>query len=177
MQGGSRATSFAPSRPCAVRPALNRPRSCCGHGCEAVGRAWRTWFARAEARHSEAAPSWCPIRLAVMGTPIPLCLCSPPVGAMMRRESAGTPCGTCPTSGDVARARGLGCVWCARRATPGHPWVARGGKPSPHGLVPNVHKGNVPSPSQSLATYGAQDVVSPPISVQRIDHADGERVP
>ena len=64
-----------------------------------------------------------------------------------------------------------------RQTDVGHPWVARGGKPSPHGLVPNVHKGNVPSPSQSLATYGAQDVVSPPISVRRIDHADGERVP
>jgi Putative transposase/Transposase zinc-binding domain len=46
----------------------------------------------------------------------------------------------------------------------------------PDGLVPNVQKGAVPSQYQSLARYVAKDVVSPPISVRRIDHYDGERV-
>ena len=46
----------------------------------------------------------------------------------------------------------------------------------PNGLVTNVHKGQVPSPYQSLARYVAQYVVSPPISVRRIDGDDGERV-
>ena len=46
----------------------------------------------------------------------------------------------------------------------------------PNGLVSNVHKGKVPSQYQSLARYVAKDVVSPPISVRRIDRSDGERV-
>jgi hypothetical protein len=47
---------------------------------------------------------------------------------------------------------------------------------SPNGLVTNVQKGPVPSQSQSVARYVATYVVSPPISVRRIDHYDGERV-
>jgi len=39
-----------------------------------------------------------------------------------------------------------------------------------------VQKGQVPSGYQSLARYVAKYVVSPPISVRRIDHYDGERV-
>jgi hypothetical protein len=39
----------------------------------------------------------------------------------------------------------------------------------PNGLVSNVHKGQVPSQYQSLARYVAQDGVSPPISVRRIE--------
>jgi hypothetical protein len=46
----------------------------------------------------------------------------------------------------------------------------------PNGLVTNVHKGQVPSESQSVARYVAKYVVSPPISVRRIDRYDGERV-
>jgi len=46
----------------------------------------------------------------------------------------------------------------------------------PHGLVPNVQKGKVPSQYQSLARYVAKYVVSPPIAVRRIDRYDGERV-
>jgi predicted SnoaL-like aldol condensation-catalyzing enzyme len=46
----------------------------------------------------------------------------------------------------------------------------------PHGLVPNVQKGQIPSASQSVARYVAKYVVSPPISVRRIDRYDGERV-
>jgi len=42
-------------------------------------------------------------------------------------------------------------------------------KKYPNGLVTNVQKGKVPSPYQSLATYVAKYVVSPPISVRRID--------
>jgi len=49
-------------------------------------------------------------------------------------------------------------------------------KQYPNGLVSNVHKGNVPSRYQSLARYVAQYVVSPPISVRRIDRYDGKRV-
>src|SRR6266508_4313686 len=45
----------------------------------------------------------------------------------------------------------------------------------PNGLVTNVQKGKVPSQYQSLARYVAQYVVSPPISVRRIDRYDGER--
>ena len=40
----------------------------------------------------------------------------------------------------------------------------------------NVQKGKVPSQYQSLARYVAKYVVSPPISVRRIDRYDGERV-
>src|SRR6266852_5246017 len=46
----------------------------------------------------------------------------------------------------------------------------------PNGLVTNVQKGTVPSQYQSLASYVAKYVVSPPISVRRIDRYDGERV-
>jgi hypothetical protein len=46
----------------------------------------------------------------------------------------------------------------------------------PNGLVTNVQKGQVPAGYQSLARYGAKYVVSPPISVRRIDHYDGHRV-
>ncbi len=46
----------------------------------------------------------------------------------------------------------------------------------PTGLVPNVQKGAVPSQSQSVARDVAQDVVSPPIAVRRIDRDDGARV-
>lgn len=46
----------------------------------------------------------------------------------------------------------------------------------PNGLVTNVHKGTVPSQSQSVARYVAPYVVSPPISVRRIDRYDGKRV-
>jgi hypothetical protein len=46
----------------------------------------------------------------------------------------------------------------------------------PEGLVTHVQKGKVPSQYQSLASYVAKYVVSPPISVRRIDRYDGERV-
>jgi len=46
----------------------------------------------------------------------------------------------------------------------------------PKGLVSRVQKGKVPSQYQSLASYVAKYVVSPPISVRRIDRYDGERV-
>jgi hypothetical protein len=46
----------------------------------------------------------------------------------------------------------------------------------PKGLVTNVQKGAVPSQYQSLARYVAKYVVSPPISVRRIDRYDGARV-
>ena len=45
-----------------------------------------------------------------------------------------------------------------------------------NGFVTNVQKGDVPSRYQSLATYLAKDVVSPPISVRRIDRYDGQQV-
>jgi hypothetical protein len=46
----------------------------------------------------------------------------------------------------------------------------------PNGLVTHVPKGKVPSPYQSLARDVAKDVVSPPISVRRIDRYDGHQV-
>ena len=46
----------------------------------------------------------------------------------------------------------------------------------PGGLVSHVQKGKVPSQYQSVASYVAKYVVSPPISVRRIDRYDGERV-
>jgi hypothetical protein len=39
-----------------------------------------------------------------------------------------------------------------------------------------VHKGDVPSREESLARYLAKEVVSPPISLRRIDGYDGQRV-
>ena len=44
------------------------------------------------------------------------------------------------------------------------------------GCVTNVQKGDVPARYQSLATYLAKYVVSPPISLRRIDRYDGQRV-
>src|SRR5437879_863911 len=49
-------------------------------------------------------------------------------------------------------------------------------KTYPNGFVANVQKGDVPSRYQSLATYLAKYVVSPPISLRRIDRYDGPRV-
>jgi hypothetical protein len=46
----------------------------------------------------------------------------------------------------------------------------------PDGLVTHVHKGALPAQAQSVARYVAKDVVSPPISVRRMDRYDGERV-
>jgi hypothetical protein len=47
---------------------------------------------------------------------------------------------------------------------------------SREGFVTNVQKGDVPTRYQSLATYLAKYVVSPPSSLRRIDHDDGHRV-
>jgi len=44
------------------------------------------------------------------------------------------------------------------------------------GFVTNVHKGDVPARYQSLARYLAKYVVSPPISLRRIDGYDGHHV-
>jgi hypothetical protein len=57
-----------------------------------------------------------------------------------------------------------------------HQWVDTCFKKYPNGLVTNVQKGQVPSQYQSLARYVAKYVVSPPISVRRIDRYDGQRV-
>lgn len=46
----------------------------------------------------------------------------------------------------------------------------------PKGFVANVEKGDVPGRYKSLAKYLAKYVVSPPISVRRIDEYDGETV-
>jgi len=46
----------------------------------------------------------------------------------------------------------------------------------PNGFVANVQKGDVPSRYQSLATYLAKYVVSPPISLRRIDRYAGQSV-
>jgi hypothetical protein len=45
-----------------------------------------------------------------------------------------------------------------------------------NGFVTNVQQGDVPARFQSLATYLAKYVVSPPISLRRIDRYDGHRV-
>jgi len=44
------------------------------------------------------------------------------------------------------------------------------------GFVTKIHKGDVPARYQSLARYLAKYVVSPPISLRRIDRYDGHRV-
>ena len=54
-------------------------------------------------------------------------------------------------------------------------WVDVCFRKYPDGLVTNVQKGQVPSQSQSVARYVAKYVVSPPISIQRIDRYDGRR--
>jgi len=46
----------------------------------------------------------------------------------------------------------------------------------PNGFVTNVQKGDVPSRYESLARYLAKYVVSPPISLRRIDYYNGESV-
>jgi len=46
----------------------------------------------------------------------------------------------------------------------------------PNGLVTNVQKGAVPAQAHSVARYVAKYVVSPPMSVRRIDRYDGARV-
>lgn len=46
----------------------------------------------------------------------------------------------------------------------------------PDGLVTHVQKGALPAQAHSVARYVAKYVVSPPISVRRIDRYDGERV-
>jgi putative transposase len=46
----------------------------------------------------------------------------------------------------------------------------------PNGWVTNVHKGKVPSQSQSVARSVATYVGRPPLAVRRIAHDDGERV-
>nr|CAJ73382.1 hypothetical protein kuste2633 [Candidatus Kuenenia stuttgartiensis] len=46
----------------------------------------------------------------------------------------------------------------------------------PEGFVANVQKGEVPERYESLARYVAKYVVSPPISLRRIDEYDGRRV-
>src|SRR6266446_1807599 len=45
-----------------------------------------------------------------------------------------------------------------------------------NGFVTNVQKGDVPSRYESLARYLAKYVVSPPISLRRLDGYDGQRV-
>jgi hypothetical protein len=44
------------------------------------------------------------------------------------------------------------------------------------GFVTNVQQGDVPARYQSVARYLATYVVSPPISLRRIDRYDGQRV-
>jgi hypothetical protein len=46
----------------------------------------------------------------------------------------------------------------------------------PKGLVANIQKGEVPKRVKSLAKYLAKYVVSPPLSVRRIELYDGQRV-
>jgi hypothetical protein len=55
-------------------------------------------------------------------------------------------------------------------------WVDTCFRKYPDGLVTNVHKGALPAQAHSVARYVAKYVVSPPISVRRIDGYDGERV-
>jgi hypothetical protein len=66
------------------------------------------------------------------------------------------------------------------RETLGTPEIDRvvdaGYETYPNGFVANVQQGDVPSRSQSLATYLAKYVVSPPLSLRRIDRYDGQRV-
>ncbi|MCP4271171.1 MAG: transposase [Gammaproteobacteria bacterium] len=49
-------------------------------------------------------------------------------------------------------------------------------KKYPKGFVANVQKGDVPTRYEALAKYLAKYVVSPPISVRRIDDYDGKKV-
>jgi len=50
-----------------------------------------------------------------------------------------------------------------------HQWVDACFRQSPKGLVTNVQKGAIPSPYQSVARSVAQDVVSPPMAVRRLE--------
>jgi hypothetical protein len=57
-----------------------------------------------------------------------------------------------------------------------HHDIDRAWKKYPRGLVAFVDKGKVPPGGKGLARYLAKYVVSPPISVRRIQHYDGQRV-
>jgi hypothetical protein len=46
----------------------------------------------------------------------------------------------------------------------------------PDGFIADVQRGDVPARYQTLAAYLAKSVVTPPISVRRIDRYDGHRV-
>jgi hypothetical protein len=54
--------------------------------------------------------------------------------------------------------------------------IDRGWRQYPKGFVAFVDKGEVPPGGQGLATYLAKYVVSPPISVKRIEQYDGDTV-
>lgn len=57
-----------------------------------------------------------------------------------------------------------------------HPLVDACFRQYPNGLGTNVHKGTVPSQSQSVARSVATYVVSPPSAVRRMERYDGARV-
>jgi hypothetical protein len=81
---------------------------------------------------------------------------------------------------DLRRRKGqwhvLRMVRHTRKTEAIHQWVDACFRPSPNGLVTNGQKGAVPSQYQSVARDVAQDVVSPPMAVRRIDRYDGKRV-
>ena len=54
--------------------------------------------------------------------------------------------------------------------------VDRGFRRYPNGFIAQVQKGEVPARYHTLATYLAKYVVTPPISVRRIDRYEGRRV-
>jgi hypothetical protein len=54
--------------------------------------------------------------------------------------------------------------------------IDRGWKDYPHGFVAHLQPGNVPPGGKGLAEYLAKYVVSPPISVRRLEDYDGHQV-
>src|SRR6266566_9085980 len=130
------------------------------------------------ARRSGVAPSRCSTPMGAMASTIPICLCSPPVGGYDDQGERWEHLNYLPY--DLLRRTWQWHLLSMLRKTlkPDaiNQLVDACFRKYPHGLVTNVHKGQVPSQYQSVARDVAKYVVSPPLAVRRIERYDGERV-
>ena len=129
------------------------------------------------ASRSEGAILWCSIRMGAMGSTILISSCSPPAGDMMRRESAA---GTSTVLALRSPASHMAVAPVEHDAQD----AGDGRDPPVGGYVFQVSqrpgdqctKGASPCAVSELSALRGQYVVSPPISVRRIDRYDGQRV-
>jgi Putative transposase len=113
-----------------------------------------------------------------MGTTIPICTSVPPVVAGISQLDSGCIWDYVPYP--MLRKKWQWHLLTMRRRTVKTPELRRlvdtCYRRYREGFVTNVQKGDVLSRYQSLATYLAKYVVSPPISLRRIDRYDGHHV-